>query len=289
MISELTGLGLGTCENGAEYARIHYTADPTKRDRVWIESERKAQGTRFWDQQMEMSEDVYEGEPVYADYVDSIHCPDAIRNGFIPLVPRSLYYMGWDCGQTLSPAAVLFQVTPMPYQVHALMEVVPDGPEPMETFAPIVIGQLQKVYPQIWDMIRHVGDATVTQRSGGSGESAQQVARRVAGIVIEPMSNALQGRISAVSRLLTDRIAEETPRFYVSGKGCPTLRRGFLGAYKLEESPRGDMIGAGRILLMPLKNSYSHVHDACQYGAVKIWKFIDGSGGQVAHRKRKPA
>jgi hypothetical protein len=220
---------------------------------------------------MEMNENVYDGECVYPEYRDGWHCLLGERP--ITLIPGSTYVGGWDCGQTLNPAFVLLQITPLPLQIHAILEVIPPGPEPMEKFAARVQAALTRRIPTMWDEVRHFGDATVTTRSGSTGDTAQGIARKH-GISIQPISNEWQGRYSAVTWALADSIDEKTPRFLLDGVHCPTLRDGFRGAYRFEDSPQGDGSGAGRILAMPLKNAYSHIHDALQYACVATRKRV---------------
>lgn len=257
---------------GAVYLRVHYSADPGK-DAAWAAEERAKSPRREWEREMEMNENVFDGEPVFADYEDSIHCPLDARAA--PLQSRSLYVGGWDAGQTLSPAFVLLQVAPRAcgYQISCLLEVVPPGPEPMETFAPRVGRALTQRLPGLWDEIEHWGDHTLVQRSGGDGRTAQLIAWQH-GFRIKEASNEWNPRYSAVTWLLQRRIDETTAGFLIDGLNCPVLREGFLGAYRYEESPRSDGAGAGRILAMPLKNAYSHVQDALQYAAMRVQRLV---------------
>ena len=241
-------------------------------------------GVREWDRDMEMREDVYDGQPVYDDYVDAIHCPKILRENSIPLSANAMYYGGWDAGQTLSPAFVLLQVTERPWQVHALLEVVSVGQQPMERFAQVVLQRLMKWHPGLWDQVKHFGDATIVTRSGSDGQSARDVAKRH-GISIVPMSNQWAGRVSAVTWLLTRRLDEDMPGFWVSGKDCPVLRDGFLGGYQTTASPSGESSGPGMVLRAPLKNAFSHVHDALQYAAIQIRKDIEKQPQAVLTRR----
>jgi hypothetical protein len=272
--------------SGARVLDIHYHCDPEKRTTQWRVTTSKGVPIREWMREMEKDESIYDGEPVYRDYDDKVHCPAALIYNDIPIVPGSTYIGGWDCGNTLQPAFVLDQVTPgrpAERQVHTLLEIVAPG-EAMETFAPLVFNTLVQMFPTIWDEVYHVGDQTVTTRQGNNKQSAQDVARRH-GIYIHPMSNQWAGRVGAVVWLLCSWIDQSdpdptkwTPRYYVSGKNCPVLHAGFKGGYRLAIAPRGDTSGPGRILTMPLKNDFSHVHDAKQYAAMKIRELIEGVG-----------
>jgi hypothetical protein len=258
--------------------RIHYSADPgkdpaTEAGAKWYAKEAPpATPVREWLREMEMAEDVYDGEPVFADYRDAWHCLSP--RAPLPIVRGALYFGGWDCGMTNTPAFVLLQVTPQPWQVHALLEVVSPGAEPMEKFAPRVMLALQRRLPGRWDEVEHWGDATVTTMNGANGETAQQAAARH-GVRIRRASNEWAGRYGAVTWLLGDEIDEVTSRFQIDGVHCPTLREGFKGAYRFDESPAGEAIGPGRVLKeKPRKDSYSHVQDALQYAAARVKKLF---------------
>lgn len=266
-------------ESGIRYAVMHYTADEDKRG-PWASEFKKGIEAREWDREMELVETTYDGQPIYPAWVDAYHAPVKYRENRIPLIERSTYFGGWDCGQTLTPAFVLLQVTPKPFQVHAILEVVSNGGEAMSSFAPRVMAAIMARLPGAWPDVRHYGDATVTQRSGSNGATAQQEASRH-GMVITPQSNIWAPRLSAVNWLLMREIAKDTPGFMVDGSLCPTLLEGFRGAYQYRTAKSGDQIGPGAEVLMPAKNMYSHIHDALQYPAMVIRNEIEGYGATM--------
>jgi hypothetical protein len=271
-----TGCAIADAANDALYARIHYTADPHKRPPHYdVPKRRRADGVREWDRQMEMKEDVYDGLPVFADYIDAVSCPDRLMADPLEPLSGSTFYGGWDCGQTLIPAFVLLELTAR-LQIRSLYEVVSAGGESMETFAPRVAMECMSIIPKQWDSVEHWGDATVVTRSGSNLETAQMVAKRVAGITIRQASNVWAGRYAAVSWLVRDMIDDTEPRFLIDPNGCPTLRAGFQGAYCWATSKSGDDKGPGVVLNMPKKNSYSHIHDGLQYPAMVLKALIEG-------------
>jgi hypothetical protein len=250
--------------SGVRYLKIHHYADPEKDDR-WLENVRREMSDTPDDfrQQILMDETVYGGMPVYTGYVDDAHCPARWREKPIPLVKGALYFGGWDGGQTLTPAFVLVQVVPEPFMMQCIAERVSMGEESMNEFAPRVLELLRdRLDPELRHQVRHFGDATVVQRSGSNKKSAQDVAKEF-GIHITPMSNEWAGRHAAVSWALSQET--DTHRlFWVDGFSCPTLRQGFQGAYKWHMSASGESQGPGAIVLQPLKNAYSHIHDGLQ-------------------------
>lgn len=257
-------------KDGSRYLKLHHYADPDKGS-DWIEKIRLSMLATPGDFRREylMDETVHYGEPVFPDYNDDLHSPAIFRSEGIPIVKRSSYYGGWDAGGTLNPAFVLLQVTESPHQVHVIGELIPDRPESMETFAPMVSKYLMRRFPTFYLDIEHWGDETIAQRGGQTGETAQQVASRH-GIHIRRGKNALQGRLGAVTWLLTDMIDERTPRFFVDPVHCQMVRKGLQGGYRYEEAKNTPQSGPERRLLLPLKNKYSHSQDALQYAAVAI-------------------
>jgi hypothetical protein len=75
-------------------------------------------------------------------------------------------------------------------------------------------------------------------------------------------TNSLLARINSVDSFLT-KMVEGKPAFQLS-PCCTMLRRGFIGEYKLHL-----FSGANeRFSELPLKNDFSHLHDALQYAAL---------------------
>ena len=258
--------------NDTRYLAIHFSADPLK-NYAWALREKSGKPKREWDNQMELHEDIYQGEPVHLDYNDNIHCPPKIRREGLPVFPKSVLFGGWDIG--LQPAFTLDQVT-TEGQILRILEVTSDGNEPMSVFAPRVAHAIKQRLPGRWNDIYHVGDATIVNRSQTTGDTVQMIARKF-GFNIRPMTNILEIRLSAVAWALTDWIDEKTPRFMIDPIHCPVSRDGFKGAYRFQDGAKGDTSGPGRIIMLPLKNGYSHVMDSGQYNFIAIEKFIKGT------------
>lgn len=264
---------------GARYLRIPHSADPEKGAEWLAEVQREMADTpTIFRQQILMDETVRDGIPVYAGYVDDLHCPVEYQTKSMPLQDGSVIYAGWDCGSTVQPAFCLLEMTPKYQQIKALMEVVSMGGESMSLFVPRVCKTVEFLYPGILKKAWHDADPSARSRSGTDGKTAIQVARE-AGISMRPaISNAWVPRQSAVATLLADRIevnGQSFPRFVVCGHLCPTMRDGFLGDYKLKISSSGDAKGPGAILGEPVKNLFSHVHDSLQYPSMRIVQAIE--------------
>lgn len=284
------GCALAELKSGGEYARVHYSSDPAKRDPVWIAGGRTSMGAREWDREMEMREDIWDGLPVFPEYQDDVHCPMEYRKERITVqLDNAVYLGGFDAGMTLRPAFALAQLVfgkdRRQFQLQGLLEVTTDYALPMETFAPKVNEMVLQFYPEIADRIEYVGDETIRQRSGSRGETAQMVAQEH-GIWIQPMPNQWEPRKSAVSWFLSRKVEFEVddgirtaPAMVLSGKMMPMLRKGFQGAYCLES--KDDAVGPSAVLKMPVKNVYSHVADAWQALCLAAKREIESGGSRV--------
>ncbi len=270
-------------KNGAAFLRVHHYADPGKDSPEWLAKMLTELGDRDFRREILMDDTIHEGEPVFADYVDDLHCPVAFRKRHIPVIPGAQYYGGWDCGQTLSPAFVLLQVAPEPKgMIHGMIEVIPTKPMGMSNFAPRVVAELKRVLPGRWNSVLHFGDETGRTRSGSDERSAFDVARDH-GIQIMPVSNKWHTREQAVVWALTDWVTQEgdrsqwIPRFILSGLGCPVLTEALRGAYCMVPNKQHAASGPGMVYNQPAKNSYSHIADALQYPLVRIREQITSS------------
>lgn len=277
--TEVKGVEEVILPTGALHLKIHHYADPAK-DAVWLELLRMEMSDTPDDFRREilMDETVQGGLPVFKNFDDKFHAPARwSKKGAIDVQPGSIYFGGWDAGATMIPAFVLLQVTLPEFQVHVLFEVVSEGGESMDDFAPRVQAAIIDRLPGQWDEVRHCGDYTIGTRQGARGQTAKEVAMQH-GIEIELVSNTWAPRYAAVSWLLK-RTIDEHPGFIIESMSCPVLLAGFRGSYRLKISSSGDQRGPGMVTLEPVKNSFSHVHDSLQYVAIAIQEMIDGFGG----------
>lgn len=263
------------CADGGRLLRIHYSADPDKRSMEWKKKASEGMPSDEWRREMELDETIWDGEPVFNAYEDAVHCPAYFLTNDIPLFSGSFYFGSLDVGMTIHPAGLLWQITGPPHQVHVLAEVVPDGSMTLEEFSPWVVQESRKVLPQQFNDVYWWADETIRTRSGHDGRTGQKVIFDASGLMVRPVSNAWAPRLAAGDWMLRNWIDEETPRLYISGKRCPILRQALQGGYRYRDKSTAPTEGPERQLLMPLKNVFSHVADAFQYGAVRIKQLIE--------------
>ncbi len=267
---------------GARYLNLHYSADPEKGE-DWVRREKAVSAadgasSREWLIEMEMQELNLEGKPVHPNYKADVHAPLVWRQRPIPLVHGSTYIAGHDCGTaSLNPASVLLQITPPPYQVQLIGELVATPGTSFEVYAPAFVNWIAGTFPGLLpSQIYHMGDETARARSGLSGETAQEVARR-AGFEVILVSNRWADRRGAVDRLLTGTILHkgaERPRFMLSEAAAPICHKALAGAYRLRQVTEG----ANALFGEPRKDFYSNPMDALQYAAIGAWQYLDGLG-----------
>ena len=198
-----------------------------------------------------------------------------------PLTPiRSETYplcIGLDFGRT--PAAIIGQLTPLG-RVNILSEVIGENMG-IQTFVKTLLKpHLYERYPGLPVFI--APDPAGWQKTQVGEISPVDVLVAEGYRVVRPQTNKPDMRIEAVDTLL-GQSADTEPRFRID-PACRTLIKGFKGGYKWKVNKQGDLTQDKE----PLKNEYSHPHDALQYLAL----VIDGGhqgGRKTAKREVKKA
>ena len=194
---------------------------------------------------------VKEGRLVYVSYDDSVHC----TSENIQAVPGIELLIGLDFG--LTPSASINQ------RVHGqwrlLDELLADDMG-AERFGRALKQFLAERYSgmsyQIW------GDPAGDQRAQSNETTPFQILRAQGIQAIPAPTNDFLLRTGAVDSLLT-RMVDGKPGFQISPK-ARVHRGGFQRGYFYPPIARG----SGRVSDRPLKNRFSHPHDALQYAAM---------------------
>lgn len=212
---------------------------------------------------------VHDGKPVYSEYNDSLH----VRQ--ISPMPGIQLKIGVDFG--LTPAAAITQ-NDARGRLLVLDELCGEDMGISAFLEDILIPQLMKVYPAWWakkeEMIQFFGDPAGSQRAQSDEKSCfdEFKARKLR--IKAAKSNAWLPRRGAVAWFLS-KLASGQPLFLID-PCCAVLRKGFNGGYKYR---RVQVIGEERFTETPMKNNYSHIHDALQYVA------MDSGGLQATKEK----
>lgn len=180
--------------------------------------------------------------------------------------------IGLDFGRT--PAAVIGQLTPSG-GINILSEVVGENMG-IQTFVKTMLKpHLFEKYPGAPTYI--APDPAGWQKTQVGEVSPVDVLRTEGFKVVKPQTNKPALRIEAVDNLLTQS-ADARPRVQID-PSCSTIIRGFQGGYKWKTNKEGDLVQDSE----PVKNKYSHPHDALQYLAL----VIDGGSLGVKQTKRR--
>ena len=197
------------------------------------------------------------GKPVYANYQATKHSSrELIEWNGTPL------YMGWD-NSGIHPAAVLLQIRG-PLQVDVLQEWQSEGMGIVD-FSKMVLANINEWYPGAV-IAAHYGDpagGARFSRGGGIGgmTSNAELQWEECGIRVLPSEQNFDARRQAVDQMLLKKDG------LCININCTWLINGFQGAYVFPEK----MGQEGEFLQNPIKNRWSHVHDALQYVLVRLF------------------
>lgn len=250
--------GVETWQNPRNNFRVidlHYTADPEKQSPEWREAIKSGMPERKFLMEYEKNWETFDGKRVYEDFVKGVHStPLAVRAiSGLPLI------LGVDFG--LTPAIVICQL---------------DGPQFRVLEEHCALGSIDKLAKSVWshlslnyrnwtlqdDMILTCIDPAGNQRAQTDEKTCAEMLRK-AGFhrqFLGPID--WESRRSAVEHFLTG-YTKQGPNLLLSELKCPILVGGFVGGYKYAESTHEIEPAKAR----PVKNNFSHPHDALQYAA----------------------
>jgi len=182
--------------------------------------------------------------------------------------------VGLDFGRT--PAAALMQRNAFG-QVVILAELTSENMG-IETFLTSKLGPLLTEARFLGCNVVVAPDPAGYYKQQIGEVSPVDVVRSAGYVVVRPGTNDPERRIEAVERVLLDHI-EGKPAMVVNPE-CTTLIKGFRYGYRYKLNRSGVQDNK------PDKNSFSHVHDACQYGAM-VCATGAGTGKSMVARRRE--
>lgn len=236
---------------------------------------------------------VRSGQPVYPGYRDERHFIENYRPD--PAIP---IFFGVDGGNT--PALVMYQKLPSG-QLIAIDEIVIFETDEKKGLRKIGANEFGKTVGQYWNenygrFSLSVGFGDPAAWYGGSEENEADrdwMSRFVDGfngkvkgarLKMKPApvkANRIKPRVETVAELLAADDGGD-PMFAITDK-CPILRQGFNSGYVYTRVSFST--GGGRWQDTPLKNDFSHVHDANQYGCLGATKFDGWEDKEAAAAK----
>jgi hypothetical protein len=200
------------------------------------------------------------GKPVYRNFDKSVHMAKErliwkqVRDQYTGDMKGVPLLCGWDFSGNFPAAVVTQRVAPMSYQV--LREFYDDRMQAID-FAKWVLETLNMEYSG-YEGVHFADPASWAQYSSASGgfTSNAKMVEEQCGLMMTPSRNELDLRISAVDQLLIRRNG------LLIDPQCFMILNGFVGGYVREENPR---MGDKNYKELPIKNNFSHIHDALQY------------------------
>jgi len=234
---------------------LHYTANPAKRGAAWREGVRASMPRKDFEMEYEKSWHTYEGKAVYDDFNKNLH----VVKGLIEPEPGIPLILGWDFG--LTPACVVAQLVGR--QLRLLHEFVETD------------GSISKLAPEVWSFLRinfhswtvyddkifNFIDPAGFNRSQENDEVTCAKILKGAGFRnVRPGLIAWEARKQAVEKFLKT-LVRGAPALLVSEEGCPITVEGFGGGYKYPTKA----IEVEPTKIRPVKDRWSHPHDAVQY------------------------
>lgn len=197
-----------------------------------------------------------DGEPVYPEYDDTVHCDDDVDLEPVPGLPLRL---GFDQG-VRGPAMIVSQWLPIG-QLLVLDEFCPGriGPTGFGRGCKILLEDRYRGYR----ITRATGDPRGfdgADEEHGDFSMFQTVGQTMDLVIWPAETNELHPRLDGVRQLLRYRIDGRTPAIRVSRR-CKMVRKGFNSHYRYRKR-RGQEKGTDPV---PEKNEFSNPHDALQY------------------------
>ena len=233
---------------------IHYTADPEKRGAEFRESMKAAMPLHQFLREYERNWETFSGLTVYPNFREDIHCPVKKPEAQLGLP----LLVGVDFG--LTPAVVIGQL--QGNSLKLLAEMCAQN-ESIKTFFPKVLSFL-KTHFREWNVTEQIifiiDPAGFNRNENDERTCALEMQEILPGITLEPGPVAWEKCREFVEHYLL-YIDKEGAGLELDRASCPVLVAGFKGGYRYKDSTAD--IEPDKV--RPLKDAYSHPHDALQY------------------------
>ena len=199
---------------------------------------------------------IVDGQPVYPEYSDSIHCRDDLKT-----IEDEPIYRGWDFG--LTPSCVVAQVSPTG-RLNVVDELCATRMG-IDGFSDEALTHCAKYYPK--REFIDIGDP--------SGDSPAETDERTCFQILRSKNIQIEGgrqdptiRQESVRKPLKTFLGGNPAVYcFALHPRCKMLRKGFLGGYHYLRKHGSD----GQLRSAAEKNQYSHPHDALQYICAEIY------------------
>jgi hypothetical protein len=197
-----------------------------------------------------------DGKPVYPEWNEKIHLAASTLNA----VPGYPILLAFDFG--LTPACAFMQMNQRG-QVMILRELVSENMGIRQFYQNVVVPYKNANFSGF--RIEAVGDPAGNIRAQTNEKTCMQELLEL-GLLCEPAdTNEFIKRRESVAFWL-QQLAGGEPGFLLD-PSCKMLRKGFNGGYRYE---RLKTSGPAKFKDRPVKDKFSHIHDALQYGCLQM-------------------
>ena len=202
-----------------------------------------------------------QGKTVYNNFRKDLHVAkdSLVFNG-------DKLYAGWD--NTGNCPACIIGYIPTPGVLHILAEYHTERMGIVD-FTDMVISDRNNEWPGVeWvDWGDPAGESKFSKSGGGLTSNADLM--RNSGILLKPSEQNWEARRESIE-FQCGRLVSGEPAFLID-PSCTRLINGFIGGYCYAETGTTGIYG-----IKPIKNKYSHVHDALQYMVVMLLRNVGG-------------
>jgi hypothetical protein len=243
-------------KNGFVVIELDFIADPMKRATEWIDAERQGMPPKQWAIEMQRSWETFLGRPIYEGaYHRHLHVLAAAT------APNTNYpiFRGWDFGGNQSCC-----ITQIIGSRLVVLDEMPNGGVNTRKFAPDVIAYCNANFGSDFHYIDIVDPSAAWEGKTAEGKACTDVMRDEGLHPVAAPTNDPEKRIDAVIRLLMRNDTDGKPCLWVNPH-CTMLIKGFEGGYHYPDKPTQSKKSD-----RPVKNLYSHIHDALQYVALRM-------------------
>lgn len=245
---------------------LHYTADPGKRSPEYKESIKNSMPLQEYLREYELHWDTFSGQPVYPEF-GKLHILEELP---VPVAGLPML-IGFDFG--LTPACVIGQFVETQLIIFKEFVEINMG---IDRFLEKVIPELHRLYPTHSDLRKwrcFIDPAGFSRKDTDERTTAMSVAKH---FNPAPGPIAWEARRKAVVHYLM-RLDKGEPAFQIYGRGCPVLVKGFEGGYRFDDKA----VDIEPSKLRPLKDAYSHPHDALQYLCAGVQTLVTETKKQI--------
>jgi hypothetical protein len=210
-----------------------------------------------------------DGKPVYPEWNERVHLSEMA----ITPIQGMPILLSFDFG--LTPACAFLQMNSRG-QLLVLKELVSEDMGIRQFYSEVVRPVIRGEYSK--HRVEAVGDPAGNMRSQTDEKTCMQELMEL-GILCEPApTNEFVARRESVAYFL-QRMSGGEPGF-VLDPSCKMLRKGFNGGYRYE---RLRVSGSARFKDRPVKDKFSHIHDALQYGCLQMRSEMNPIRSKTVH------